>query len=235
MTGALHMTGADPDEVWPLVRDHHYSGRMPANIQNCYAVRTSGGLFGDHGDVQAAIVFSVPPTRWTEEVLELSRLVRLPNFAAPLSMLVSFACGWVKKNGNWPLVVSFADRTQSHHGGIYQACGWSYDGCRERAMDGVLIDGVFKPGRSCNSAWGTRSPTKLSERLPGRTIEAHYDEGKHLYWRPLLIAGRARARRLGLRSMPYPKPAIRPADERDSIASEAGATPADRSNSLGAA
>jgi len=37
MTDAFRMTGAEPDEVWPLVRDHHYAGRMPSNIQHCYA------------------------------------------------------------------------------------------------------------------------------------------------------------------------------------------------------
>jgi hypothetical protein len=81
-------------------------------------------------------------------------------------------------------------------------------------MDGVLIDGIFKPGRSCNSSYGTRSPTKLKELLPSHSIEPHFDEGKHLYWKPLMIAGRTRAKRLGLKSVEYPKPnATRPLDE----------------------
>jgi hypothetical protein len=201
----MFMTGADPDEVWPLVRDFHYSRRMPANIQHAYAVRGSGGLFGDKGEVLAAVVFSIPPTRWSEDVIELSRLIRRPTFDQPLSQLISFACGWLRKQG-WALAVSFADRTQNHHGGIYQAAGWNYDGCRDRTMDGILIDGVFKPGRSCNSTWGTRSPTKLSEMLPGRSIEPHFDEGKHLYWKPLRVAGKAKGKRLGLQATAYPKP-----------------------------
>lgn len=206
-------TGAEPDEVWPLVKAHHYSRRMPANIQHCYAVRSGGGLFGDFGPVLAAIVFSLPPTRWKEEVLELSRLVRQPGFSAPLSKLISFACSRLRING-WPLAVSFADQTQGHHGGIYQAAGWAYDGQRDRAMDGLLIDGIFKPGRSCNSAYGTRSPDKLRQLLPAAVIEPHFDEGKHLYWKQLTVAGRSKARRLGLKSEAYPKPtAARPLDE----------------------
>ncbi len=201
----LFMTGAEPAEVWPLIRDFHYSRRMPANIQHCYAVRGAGGLFGDKGDVLAAVVFTIPPTRWSEEVIELARLIRRPDYDQPLSKLISFACGWLRKQG-WALAVSFAARTQNHHGGIYQAAGWNYDGCRDRAMDGVFIDGVFKPGRSCNSTWGTRSPDKLIELLPGKTIEPHYDEGKHLYWKPLRVAGNAKGRRLGLRATSYPKP-----------------------------
>lgn len=213
MADELNMTGADPDECWPLVRDFHYSRRMPGNIQHCYVVREPGGLFGDRGNVLAAAIFSIPPTRWSENVIELTRLVRNPSCEMPMSRLISFSCQWLKR-AKWVLAVSFADRTQGHHGGVYQAAGWFYDGCRDRAMDGVLIDGVFKPGRSCNSTWGTRSPDKLRELLPSRSIEPHYDEGKHLYWKPLTIAGRTMAKRLELRPNSYPKPnATRPLDE----------------------
>lgn len=205
----MHLTGANPDEVWPLVRDHHYSGRLPANIQHCYAMRASGGLFGDFGDVLAAAVFSIPPTRWSEETLELSRLVRHPEMKHPLTRLLGFACAALRKNGHH-LLVSFADWTQKHHGGIYQAAGWNYGGLRAGAMDGLIINGTFKPGRSCNSAFGTRSPTKLKEQLPEAQIEPHYDDGKHLYWKPLTIAGKTRAKRLGLKSLPYPKPSRGP-------------------------
>ena len=207
------LTGAEPHEVWPLIRAHHYSRRMPGNIQHCYAARGQGGLFGNHGDLFAAAVFSIPPTRWGEELIELTRLVRLPTFSVPLSHLISFACSRLRKQG-WALAVSFADQQQGHHGGVYQAAGWLYDGRRERQMDGVLINGVFRSGRSCNSQWGTRSPDKLRQILPSHSVEPHFDEGKHLYWKPLSIAGRSRARRLGLKALPYPKPnAARPLDE----------------------
>lgn len=207
------LTGADPYEVWPLIRDHHYSRRMPGNIQHCYVVRGKGGLFGNHGDPLAAAVFSIPPTRWSEEIIELTRLVRLPTLLVPLSHLIAFSCSRLKQQ-NWALVVSFADQQQGHHGGIYQASGWLYDGRRDRRMDGIIINGVFKPGRSCNSQWGTQSPEKLRQILPNHTIEPHYDDGKHLYWKALSIAGRTRARRLGLKASPYPKPnAARPVDD----------------------
>ena len=207
------LTGAEQYEVWPLVRDHHYSGRMPSNVQHTYAVRSSGGLFGDHGEILAAIVFSIPPTRWSEEVIELSRLVRLPDFDEPLTRLISFGCDWLRKQG-WTFVVSFADWTHKHHGGVYQAAGWNYAGQRDKRMDGLLIDGAFKPGRSCNSAFGTRSPHKLRALFSEADIEPHYDEGKHIYWRALTVAGRSKAKRLGLKSLPYPKPnAARPLDE----------------------
>jgi hypothetical protein len=210
---AVIYAGVESWEVWPLVRDHHYSRRMPSNIQHCYAALDEGGLFGDRGDVLAAIVFSFPPTRWAEDVLELSRLVRTPSFDKPLSQLISFAVARLRRN-KVPLVVSFADQTQKHHGGVYQAAGWHYDSQRGRRMDGLIVNGTFIPGRSCNSRWGTSSPSRLQEKLPAAKIEPHFDDGKHLYWTTPTIAGRSKAKRLGLQSNPYPKPsAVCPLDE----------------------
>lgn len=199
----LHFTSATQDEVFHLVRDFHYSRRMPANIQHIYVARKGGGLFGDFGEPLAAVVFSIPPTRWAESVIELSRLVRCPTTDITLSSLISFACDCLKKNGH-DLIVSFADWTQRHHGGVYQAAGWNYAGARERRMDGVLLEGKFIPGRSANSKWGTRSPTKLAKR--GILVEPHYDDGKYLYWRALSVRGKTKAKRLCLKSLPYPKP-----------------------------
>lgn len=207
-------TGADADEVNGLIREHHYSARMPSNIQHIYAARDSGGLLGDTGTVRAAAIFSIPPTRWAEPVLELSRLVRDPEWNVNLSQLLAFSARHIKASGHH-LLVSFADWTQGHHGGIYQASGWKYHGQRTPAMDGVLIDGAFVPGRSCNSRYGTRSPEKLKAMLPSCNVETHFDAGKHLYWRHLTVAGKTRAKRLCLKSNPYPKPAACPLDERE--------------------
>lgn len=204
--GDCIFTGANADEVGDLIEAYHYSRRLPANLQHCYVARSLGGLFGDFGFPVAAAMFSVPPTRWGEDVLELSRLVRHPNYCAPLSSLLAYSCRQLKKK-NRDLVVSFADWTQGHHGGIYQASGWYYGGKRERCMDGVLLDGVFVPGRSCNSKWGTRSPKLLSKRFGEGRIRPHYDDGKHLYWRALSVSGKTKAKRLGLEMKPYPKPA----------------------------
>lgn len=190
-------------EADDLVKKHHYSHRAPSNVQQVVTWHCDGGLFGGDGTVMAACYFSIPPTRWSEEVWELSRLVRVPNCDKPLTGLIAQACKIAKNEID--LLVSFADKTQGHHGGIYQAASWNYAGARERAMDGVIIAGQFHPGRSCNSTWGTRSPEKLSQIL-GQSVEPHFDEGKHCYWKALTTAGRIKAKKLGLASLPYPKP-----------------------------
>lgn len=206
----LHFRDGCIDEACDLVRRYHYSRRVPGSVQFVGTLHEGGGLFGDYGKAVAAVFFSSPPTRWSEPVLELTRLVRADQQVS-LTRLIADACRCLKRKG-CDLLVSFADRTQGHHGGVYQAASWVYAGTRNRAMDGVLIDGRFVPGRSCNAAWGTRSPSKLSEIL-GREVLPHYDEGKHLYWRALGCRGKAKAERLGLASFPYPKPQLLEAAE----------------------
>ena len=179
-----------------MVLRHHYSRRIPSNIQMVGTLHLDGGLFGGDGQIVAAAFWSIPPTRWSEEVIELSRLVRADE-RVPLTMLISKCTKELTRRGH-DLLVSFADRTQGHEGYVYRAANWNYAGCRERANDGVVIDGAFHPGRTCNSLFGTRSVENLRQMFPHKSVEPHYDEGKHLFWLALGKRGREKAQRLGL-------------------------------------
>ncbi len=200
----MHFALGQLKEANALVMAHHYSQRKPSAVVVCGTWHEDGGLFGDSGPAVAACMFSHPPTRWSEPVLELIRLVRAPNVTEPLSGLVASTTAWVKRTGASDLVVSFADSTVGHHGGIYQAASWSYNGQRDARMDGVIVHGKFVPGRMANDKWGTQSPTKLADI--GIDAEPHYDTGKHLYWKALNRRGKRQAERLGLQSLAYPKP-----------------------------
>jgi len=194
------------DEAAELVKRWHYSKRPPANVQCVGTWHLNGGLFGDYGPAVAACFFSIPPTRWRESVLELSRLVRIEGISLPpLTGLIAATCKHIAEKKIGDLLVSFADKTAHHHGGIYQAASWRYHGARDSRMDGVIIAGKFHAGRSCNSVWGTQSPRLLSEKL-GVEVLPHFDAGKHLYWRALCRTGEKKAARLELASIPYPKP-----------------------------
>ncbi len=193
------------DEARALVLDYHYSGRMPSTITVCATEHVPGGLFGDCGEAVAACIIGHPATRWSQPVLELTRLVRRDDWDGPLTALIAFACKQAKAAGAH-LLVSFADATHKHHGGIYQAASWNYHEQRERCMDGLIIDGVYIQGRTCNARFGTRSPGKVGAAMPHVDVRPHYDEGKHLYWRALTKTGRRMADALGFDSRPYPKP-----------------------------
>lgn len=202
----FHFALGKIDEASLLVMKYHYSKRPPANIQIVGSWHEDGGLFGDRGDCVAACFFSIPPTRWKEDVLELSRLVRRDDIKQPLTGLIAETCRWIKKRKLADLVVSFADNTQGHHGGIYQASSWNFDGMRDRQNDGLIINGKFCPGRTLNSNYGTRSADKLKSLYPQWEIEKHWDEGKYLYWKAITNSGKKKAERLGLKQMTYPKP-----------------------------
>jgi hypothetical protein len=216
-----------------FVRRTHYSG----TIQNPSAIicvgtwHEEGGLFGDRGEIVAACVFGISTSNRKEFVLELTRLCRAPHVRNPLSALISLTCSFIKKKKIADTLISFADIGRGHHGGVYQAAGWNYAGLRNAGgTEGIIKDGVYIADRSCHHVWGTRSPSKLKERFPSSTIERKFSVGKHLYWRSLTIKGRAIARSLDLRQLPFPKPnAVSPLDECDTIASETGASPVDRS------
>lgn len=193
----LHFCGGQENEAIALVKEYHYSHRAPGSISFVGTFHLAGGLFGDQGECVAACFFSTPPTRWSEPVLELTRLVRKDGIRVPLSRLVGLSCKHLKKQGH-DLLVSFADSTQGHEGYIYRACSWNYHGKRNRACDGLIVDGEFIPGRTCVAKFGTRSASKLKEIKPAAKIEQHFDEGKHLYWRALNKAGEQKAERLAL-------------------------------------
>lgn len=234
--GPLIMSGATPDEVWPLVRDYHYAGTMPSagTAQYTFAWRRPGGLFGDAGEPVAAAIYSVPVNRnWPLDALELQRLVRHPALERHLSEFVSWTLRWLRANTSAPFVLSYADSGQGHHGGIYQATGFRY--VRLSRGDRSFIDSNGKRvhGKSIFDRYGTRSVgAVLAKHADWQVVR---DGDKHLYVKPLRQRESALMRRFGWKALPYPKPANRPEDERATRASEAGATPAVRSSCAEAA
>lgn len=227
----LVMTGASADEVWPLVRDYHYSKRMSAAIQHCFAVRRSGGLFGDTGEPVAAAIFGLPAnTSWPNNALELQRLVRRDDYTAPLSQLLSFSLRWLRANTETPFVLSYADTGEGHHGGIYQASGWKYVRLAKGAT--ILRDGQGKyiHPRTVVSKYGTWAREFISDKHPDWSYCK--DSAKHLYIFPLRQKWSTISKQRGLTSKPYPKPhAARLLDDQGTPLNEAGANPAGRSNS----
>lgn len=190
-----------------IVETYHYSHRMPRSVKLCYG----HVVYSPEMQTQACVIYSQATGRWEAENLwELSRLVRIPEFDDPMTRLISKSIGYIRKHKLTELVVSFADATQDHHGGIYQSCSWVYDGMRGKRLDGFTIDGEFVPARTCNAVYGTSSETEILEhpKVKGRDVEPHYDDGKHCYWKALSKSGMQLAKSLGLRSTSYPKPML---------------------------
>lgn len=207
MLGRFHLHLDQDDEAKDLVKKFHYSHRVPSNIQVIATAHDEGGLFGDLGHAVAACFVSIPGSGHYSingkpvETLELTRLVRREGIDISLTGLISYAMRWTWKLRKGDLVVSFADKQQNHHGGIYQAASWNYDGLRDPNPEGVLLDGKhFIPMRTIISH------KQAKEKYKDREVTVKKDQGKHCYWKSLSRSGDKKAKLLGLESNPYPRP-----------------------------
>tara|TARA_R100001086_G_scaffold45264_1_gene20062 strand:- start:47 stop:727 length:681 start_codon:yes stop_codon:yes gene_type:complete len=88
------------------------------------------------------------------ESCELVRIA-LRIHKTPVSKIISIALKFLKKsNPKMKLVVSFADIEQNHHGGIYQATNWIYDG-KSNTADEYLFKGKRWHGRAFRKTHGS--------------------------------------------------------------------------------
>jgi len=188
-----------------LCAKNHYSHR---NIPSCIYV---GKLYEKIdanviGEIVAAVFFKAPSSRWPKGTLELGRLVRAEDKTLPLTKLISLTVKQIKREKRYGLLVSYADSKQDHHGGVYQASSWEYHGERQDgAVEGYMIDGIYVPHRSAYVKWKTNN-TKMLSKILKRPVEKVYSKAKHLYWKSLNKDGDELAKKLNLRSKPYPKP-----------------------------
>ena len=210
-----------------LVLKYHYSGRCHENPILVGSLHFGGGgLYGDKGELVATCMFSLSNNNtWSlkkVDLIELVRLCRKEEVQVPLSWLVSRTVKEVKKLGRFDIAISYADATQDHHGGIYQACSWNFHTYRQPKEDGLVIDGTFVPKRTVSTRYGTYRRDKLGEMfdevkqetLYGTEVKniewgSHVDKGKYMYWIPLNKTGKKIAKRvLNFESNEYPKPKL---------------------------
>ena len=93
------------------------------------------------------------------------------------------------------LVVSFADIEQNHHGGIYQATNWIYDG-KSNAADEYLFKGKRWHGRAFRKTHGSHL------KFIDKGLEIVQGSQKHRYLFPLDQKLRDN---LIKKALPYPK------------------------------
>ena len=130
------------------------------------------------------------------ETCELVR-VALNNHQASVSRILKVALKFLKqKCPSLRLVVSFADPVQKHHGGIYQAGNWIYDGDSKPEYQ-FFCDGRWKHRREVTS--GSFGTTK---KIAYKDLPKKLNPGKHRYLYPLTPEMRAKIEPL---AKPYPK------------------------------
>lgn len=181
----------------------HYTGTTPKSKSVYLGVWEEGVFIG-------AVIFGMgasshlgtPYGLATFQAAELTR-VALRGHKATVSQIVAIALRMIKKQSpGLRLIVSYADPSEGHHGGIYQALGWLYVGMTQ--PDFAVIDSTGKRwhSRLCSvngvkSQYGVRR--KAMRPQDGKKIAI---PGKHKYIIPLDLEMRSRVSRL---AKPYPK------------------------------
>lgn len=130
------------------------------------------------------------------ECAELVRIA-LDKHVTPVSRIASLAIKFaVRQSPGLRLLISYADTAHNHHGGIYQAMGWIYQGASNSGAAQIQWpDGRMEHKRSVFSRYGTESSKTLGAKLVSPPV-------KHKYLYALDNAMRAQIAPL---AKPYPK------------------------------
>jgi hypothetical protein len=136
------------------------------------------------------------------EGCELTR-VALSGHCAPVSRIIKIALKFLRDNSpGLRLIVSFADPSHGHHGGIYQAGGWIYTGRQQDSVEWLAPDGKVWHGRMVKAkGWTTCHGVRRKTWRPDQCTKV-IKPGKHRYLMPLDPEMLAKILPL---AQPYPK------------------------------
>lgn len=200
MSSELRLDWCSYEAALHAVKRWHYSRCLPGGRLVKIGVWEGGKFVGcvifSHG---ACANIARPYGLTQMQVCELTR-VALDQHRTPVSRIVAISLGILRRYcPGLRLVVSFADITKGHHGGIYQAGGWIYTGVADSYA--IRIHGKLRHPRSIGSKYGRQDLAWLREHVDPR---ADRIEGldKHRYLMPLDAETRTKVSRL---AKPYPK------------------------------
>ena len=136
------------------------------------------------------------------EGCELTR-VALTQHHTEVSRIIKMAMIFLKKNSpSLRLIVSFADPSEGHHGGIYQAGNWIYTGKRPPTTEFIAPDGKQWHGRMVSKDGRIKVQGKYRPCWKTSQCTPVEKQGKHRYLMPLDAEMRKRILPL---ARPYPK------------------------------
>jgi len=192
---SLHLDWCSHQAAKYAVEHWHYSRKMPVGKIVKIGAWEDGTyigcvLFSRGANAHIGRPYNLRQT----EVCELTRIA-LTSHRSPVSKIGSIAIKMLRaQSSGIRLIVSYADPSEGHHGGVYQAMGWVYTG-HTSGTHMLEINGKRLHKREANARYGTNDSTILG----GKYV---YPEQKHRYLCPLDAAMRAQIAPL---AQPYPK------------------------------
>ena len=140
------------EESNKMLNDWHYLGEVR-------------GILFSVGHEEGCCVFTNCRSRIYEKkhpgVVELSRMVGMPNHAWAMSSLMAQAARECKKRG-YTEIITYADPWNNNTGKVYLAAGWESAGTTT-ADTVYLLDGERIARRTLYDRHGTQSKTKMKE------------------------------------------------------------------------
>jgi hypothetical protein len=173
----------------------HYSKAMPSGKLVKIGVWENGRFIGAvlYG-LGATPMLCRPYGLTINETAELVR-VALSSHSATVSRILAISLKMLTRAcPKLRVVVSFADKNEGHHGGIYQATNWIYTGESSEAKFGVIGGKVVHPRTI--AAMKKRDPSSVARMK--KTLK----QGKYRYVMPLDAEMRSKIETL---RKPYPK------------------------------
>ena len=178
----------------------HYSGCLPAGKLVKVGAWERGKFIGVVLFGRGATPnLGKPYSLGQNECVELVRIA-LTKHENPVSRIASLAMKFLSRsNQNLRLIVSFADQSQGHHGGIYQAGNWVYSGQSDPSKF-YMIRGKLTHPRSIGAKGLVQNIYGARQIDPNATVVDV--PGKHRYLMPMDAEMRERIAPL---AKPYPK------------------------------
>jgi hypothetical protein len=135
------------------------------------------------------------------QVCELTRIALKDHFW-PVSKMIAEAFRLLKKHSPMLLIVSFADPSENHHGGIYQATNWIYTGKTSPTSEYIGPDGKRVHSRMTSKSGYTKVYGEYRRVLKPEQCTKIRKPGKHKY---LFALDKSLRKKLLKLSKPYPK------------------------------
>lgn len=200
-------------EALEFLGAHHYLRGVGGSAM-IYALRDEAELFGVcafQRPCSENVCRALFGEAHSMHVTELSRLALSPRSPLPASAFVSRATRAFlqerERRAMTPIyaLISFADSTQAHHGGVYQAMSWLYLGESVATGHPRFVDSA---GRTRHRRQNGRVVSATEARERGWRVIPTERVVKHRYLRILGSSRQRRALRRALRYpvLPYPKP-----------------------------
>lgn len=217
----LHIDWASHEAAKYACENWHYSRCLPAGKLVKVGAWENGKFIGVVLFGRGATPnLGRPYNLGQDKCVELVRIA-LTKHQSPVSRIAALAIKFLKRsNPKLRLIVSFADQSQGHHGGIYQAGNWIYNGQGDPAKF-YMIRGKLTHPRSIGAKGLVQNIHGARHIDPNATVVDV--PGKHRYLMPLDAEMRRRILPL---AKPYPKRATSiDSDAANIQLAEGGATP----------